>query len=320
MTAMISARFRICFTAVLCLAPSALRAQGLDLRIPSGAQAVQQANVELLAEIQESPDSVVSIVLFVNGKHIEDGVAPVPGEPRLRRLKFSAAPGENEVVAQVIRGDGAVQSAKARIVYRKPEVRPRLYLVALSHEGTGSKDRLLYADDDSEAIVRLFQESRAASYDMGSVAHLTAENCTRDKALEALREAGRRANENDVIIVFLSVHGGLQPKPDKDDPAKQQYVFWTRNYLRDGQGLSAQEIGAALAESKAGRILLIADACHSEAALNDALKASLEGLKQTRVNQARGFYGVAAATVQQEAIEAAPLGHGALTVLPDRRR
>ncbi|MCA9737059.1 MAG: caspase family protein [Gemmatimonadetes bacterium] len=91
---------------------------------------------------------------------------------------------------------------------------------------------------------------------------------TRRKVLRALREEGRRATPEETLVFFFSGHG-VQLPADADDPADPDGLDEAIQ-LHDGP-LRDDELAHALAETRAGAVLVILDACYSGGFAKDVI-------------------------------------------------
>lgn len=159
------------------------------------------------------------------------------------------------------------------------EARVWLFSVGIS-DFANADYNLEFADSDAQRFhqVVLDRDNKWIPSD-GDVLLLNSQ-ATRAKILHELTQVIRRAAPQDIIIVFLATHG--LPDPDTDELSFFAHDTDANNLI--ATGLSQTDIARAFTNSRAGKVVLIVDACHSGELGNDGLIAK-RGLAISRVNQ-----------------------------------
>lgn len=146
---------------------------------------------------------------------------------------------------------------------------PKGYAVHISAEKVDPKSyKGLIPDLPSSLRDLKFMQKVAAKQGYQEVAALVgntdkdASRCTRANVLKALKDAGEKARDGDIVLVTYSGHGALIPD-DADDHDEKSGLdnTWC---LFDGM-LVDDEIWMALSKYRAGvRVVVVVDSCHSE--------------------------------------------------------
>jgi uncharacterized caspase-like protein len=146
-------------------------------------------------------------------------------------------------------------------------------------------------------------------YDKVAVSELYEAKATRDAVLATLRSAASAAAPGDALVVYMAGHGiairggWYFLSPAVKEVEEEEIIKLSP---------SADQIAAALRESKASRIVLMIDACNSGAVVKD-VKGLLQNRVYTQLGRQTGFVVLAAARQDQAALERATLGHGVFT-------
>lgn len=120
---------------------------------------------------------------------------------------------------------------------------------------------LQYADKDAKALHRFFTDHFQESVPDDHFLVLLNQEVTRGNFLRTVGEVLRRAQPEDVIVLSLAMHGLL-------DATGQDLFFLTYDTdpnLPEAQGISRYDLLRQIDRSKARKILLLLDACHTGA-------------------------------------------------------
>jgi formylglycine-generating enzyme required for sulfatase activity len=120
---------------------------------------------------------------------------------------------------------------------------------------------LRYADKDAQALHRFFTDHFHGTVPDDHFLVLVNQTVTRGNFLRTVGELLRRAQPEDVIVVSLAMHGLL-------DATGQDLFFLTYDTdpnLPEAQGISRYDLLRQIDRSKARKILLLLDACHTGA-------------------------------------------------------
>lgn len=120
---------------------------------------------------------------------------------------------------------------------------------------------LQYADKDAQGLHDFFSTQFQGRIHEDQFKVLTNEQASRGKILRVVGEVLRRAQEEDLVILSLAMHGLL-------DPRGQDLYFLTHdadpNFPED-DGISRHDLLRQIDRSKARKIVLLLDACHTGA-------------------------------------------------------
>jgi hypothetical protein len=120
---------------------------------------------------------------------------------------------------------------------------------------------LRYADRDAQAIDRFFASDAGGSVPDSRRTLLMNEQATRAAILSSLINTAKRAAPNDLIVLYLAMHG-------LPDSGGDLYFIAHDTDVRSlvGTGLPQRDVEYALASSPARRVVMLLDACHAGAA------------------------------------------------------
>ena len=124
-----------------------------------------------------------------------------------------------------------------------------------------SRLTLEYADDDATALHEFYSNHFQGSVHADHFQVLVNEQVSRAKFLQTVGETLRRAEPEDLVILFLAMHGLL-------DASGQDLYFLTHEAdpnLPEAQGISRHDLLRQIDRSKARKIILLLDACHTGA-------------------------------------------------------
>ncbi|MCA9473868.1 MAG: SUMF1/EgtB/PvdO family nonheme iron enzyme, partial [Nitrospira sp.] len=120
---------------------------------------------------------------------------------------------------------------------------------------------LEYADDDATALHQFYVRHFTSHIPSDHFQVLVNEQVTRGGFLQTVREVLRRAEPEDLVVLFLAMHGLL-------DSSGQDLYFLTHEAdpnLPEAQGISRHDLIRQIERSKARKIVLLLDACHTGA-------------------------------------------------------
>ena len=120
---------------------------------------------------------------------------------------------------------------------------------------------LEYADDDAKALHDFYTTHFQGMVHPDQFQVLVNEQVSRAKFLKTVGEVLRRAEPEDLVILFLAMHGLL-------DASGQDLYFLTHEAdpnLPEAQGISRHDLLRQIDRSKARKIILLLDACHTGA-------------------------------------------------------
>jgi len=157
--------------------------------------------------------------------------------------------------------------------------------------------RLRFAQNDADALVKLFETQRHGDFKEISIHPFPARGPTRDEILDALKNL--KSQPNDTLVVSLSGHGIVRDN---------EYFYMTSDARKNDlkTALSGTDLIEALYRVPATKIFLILDTCQAE-----GIKTGLAVVDKSVRKQ--GIPVIYAAGHHDEAKETEKLGHGLLT-------
>lgn len=173
----------------------------------------------------------------------------------------------------------AVTSVRPPVTYSAGETVPRGGFAGLHGQGRilglyggitayEHNAQLYGCADDATLLGEAMRASHLQRVDEQIV--LTDTRMTRSAFLDGIRALARRAQPEDVVVVFFSGHGGVQAVPAGDhselDGLDETVVLF------DGS-LTDTEVARELAEVHAGTVILALDSCHSGGFADDWVSA-----------------------------------------------
>jgi hypothetical protein len=165
---------------------------------------------------------------------------------------------------------------------------------------------LKFAANDAAAFAQLWSKQNGGLFEKVTVTTLTDAHANSTEVQAAMRDIAATAAPDDVVVIFLSGHGVAK--------GENEFFFATSNV--DLQKLEQTTVPwstfqEALSSSKARRVLLFLDACHSGGALG-ARQAGNEEMASQLVKNA-GAIVFSSSLGSQNSFELAELQHGAFT-------
>jgi len=140
---------------------------------------------------------------------------------------------------------------------------------------------LKYADRDAQALHDFFATQFQERIPADQFKLLTNKEASRGKILRALGEVLRRAQPEDLVILSLAMHGLL-------DASGEDLYFLTHeadpNFPED-EGISRHDLLRQISRSKARKIVLFLDACHTGAFSSFSPLLAMRAANATDVNR-----------------------------------
>jgi len=188
-------------------------------------------------------------------------------------------------VALCAGGNFTEAAATDRGVVVSKEVGERLGVVWGIFIGVSKyKDRsldLAYADKDATELHRFFVEHFRGRIHPDHFHLLVNQDANRGQVLRTLGEVLRRAQPEDVVILSLAMHGVL-------DPSGEDLYFLTHEAdpnLPEDNAISRHDLLRQISRSKARRIILFLDACHTGAFGSSGPLVAMRAADATDINR-----------------------------------
>ena len=262
---------------------------------------------------------ITRLEVSVNGQPLPAGLAQSlrvanPGEVRRTfRITVPLPPNEPRVRLRAVAYDTELlKSRPDELALFRPGVKQsvgRLHVLAVGVNDykDAALEPLKYAAPDATALAEeLAKLGDGRPYTNVVTKVLTNSDATLSNLKFALRDLKDTATENDVAVVFISGHGGLD--------ARGNYVFGNHDASNDDlehTALNWQDFLGALREVRAKRVLVLADTCHAGGIVGGSGEA-MEVLAG-RLNKEAGRMVFTASTRGEVSIERTAWGHGAFT-------
>lgn len=204
-------------------------------------------------------------------------------DTRMRlRCRMRVLPGRNTIEAVAFNAS-RVRSAKARAdvtIETTTRLNPNLYVLAVGSDSYAPHfPDLQFAGVDADALADELMRQEGGMYTRVYSRAITGRQVSRERIFDALREFGAMTPE-DVLVLFFSGHGVRE----RDKKGMTKYFYLPAGTTRKtiaSQGLAWEDFSAELARIRAGRIILLLDACHSgdvsSGASNEKVASSLAG-------------------------------------------
>ncbi|MAT38820.1 MAG: hypothetical protein CL946_04370 [Ectothiorhodospiraceae bacterium] len=229
---------------------------------------------------------VDAIAIAVNGRPMYDRNLPearvVAQSPSMLRKQYRipVLPGANTIDVVAINSmkvKSEPASALIEVITQSRE-KPNLFVLAVGIDQYSPQyPNLQFASDDAKAIAETFSRQEGTMYERVYTSTLTNNQATKDNILKALDEFPTMT-PRDVLVLFFGGHG-VRARNDKGNSA---YYYVTSGAQKDrvsSTALAWEEFASKIAKSKAGRVIMLLDACHSGAvsagASNEKVAAEL---------------------------------------------
>ena len=235
---------------------------------PRDGARVEDPNVRVTGSAADDT-GLVRLALQVDGADVTElaqkGVGGVTATAQVRNRVdidqvVTLLPGERTILVRAVDTDGAEEVRRVRVTYS-----PRagtLWLVAIGiDEYSDPRLRLHYAAKDAQAVHDFYVNHTPAGYKRVASKVLLNANATKQAVERALTTFLRSADKDDTILIYFSGHGG----PEAGRPA--DVYLWPVNVSLDDMYPTAVQMAQVKSlvnqRYRAGRVVLIADACHA---------------------------------------------------------
>jgi WD40 repeat protein len=287
---------------------------------PDNGATLEKGELQVTVEAKDMGGGVGEVRLFHNGKRVlEDGkntVSVQKGKNLEKTYSLTLLEGENVIMAMALSKDTIEGNPAEITVTRKGESKaPDLYLVLVGIDRYKNPALNLNFAGFDTASIRQFFTSPPARRLFANVHIYVAldEKATREGITALFDELKQRAQQKDVIVLYMAGHGDMVGSEwffiphDVTTPEEETLV--------KKLGISAKEITETLRALKAQKIFVILDACKSGGLISGM--TGLRGYEDRKVMKqlvrSTGTYVMSASTDKQYATELKELSHGVLT-------
>lgn len=263
----------------------------VDMRAPRDGQlfAFGSEALEVVVDVRATDrKQIASVALLLNDRQL-------PREQLLEwteiehsdtalhvRCRVRVLPGKN-VIEAVAYNAARVRSVKARAlvtVETEQRLNPDLYVLAVGSDRYAPHfPDLQFAGVDAEALADELSRQEGGLYSRVYARSLTGPNAGRQAILDGVKGFGDMRPE-DVLVLFFSGHGVRE----RDAKGRTKYFYLPSGTSRKDiarSGLAWEDFSAEIARLRAGRVILLLDACHSgdvsAGASNEKVASSLQG-------------------------------------------
>ena len=200
--------------------------------------------------------------------HVSCRVPVLPGKNSIEAVAYNAARVRSVTARSMI----AVETEK--------QLNPDLYVLAVGSDSYAPDfPDLQYAGADAEALADELARQEGGMYTRVYARSLTGRDVSRERILGVLKEF-RDIRPEDMLVLFFSGHGVRE----RDRKGRTQYYYLPAGTKKSGvarQGLAWEDFSREIASLRAGRVILLLDACHSgdvsAGASNEKVASSLAG-------------------------------------------
>jgi WD40 repeat protein len=198
------------------------------------------------------------------------------------RYRVAVLPGRNIIEAV------AVNSARVRSAAQRAEItvetgrqlNPSLYVLSVGADSYAPDfPDLQFATADAQAIADEFVRQEGGLYSRVYVRTLADRESTRENVFKALKDF-EGMEPQDMLLLFFSGHGVRE----RDKKGRSRYYYLPAGTTRKtlaSRGMAWDDFSRQISSLKAGRVILLLDACHSGdvsgGASNEKVASSLAG-------------------------------------------
>ena len=248
---------------------------------PASLIAAKPATPRLLKPLPaqvDTPEQVLTLAVDASAKNL---LVTVNGKPTrgLKRIEeretseaISLSTGDNQIVVVASNSIGQSDPLQLSVFLKAKEQdwkKPALYVLAIGVSDYADKGfKLNFADQDADALAERLKREQGGLYREVQVKTLTNAGATRSAILKAFAFV-KQMSQDDLAIVFLAGHG-------KQD-AQGEFYFLPHDV--DDAELLVSAVKwtdfKSLAQGLPGKVMLMADACHSAALDGKQLRRDL---------------------------------------------
>jgi uncharacterized caspase-like protein len=121
--------------------------------------------------------------------------------------------GKNEIAIFAANSDTGATSEKRIVLHNIEWLKPKAYMVSIGISNYEKGElQLEYADDDAQAMSRLFRAQEGKLYKSVTIKELYNEDATRNNILDALEWLEKETTQKDVAVIFVAAHGANDDK------------------------------------------------------------------------------------------------------------
>jgi WD40 repeat protein len=273
--------------------------------------------------------------IYINGRQIRsDSLGFVDGSagsyllkvPRSSIAPFLVSGMQNELTLKATTFDGVLTSPSetVKVKKEKSDIVPKFYGISVGvSKYTQPHLKLSFAANDAIDFERTMSAAASNFLQPGNVSSQifnTADSVhwpVKESIVAAFDSISRAASADDIVVIFLSGHGIMNNN-------NKQFYFLLADapgFLIEGVenlvAISTDELNTWILKMKAGKVVLILDACNSGQILDGIVTSKNMPANQERaldrLKSATGIYILAAAAAGRPSFEMSQFGQGLLT-------
>lgn len=277
----------------------------------------------IVVEVNDQGGGIDEIVLFLNGKLIENAqfgnnLSAQNDNKYIRAFDVMLSSGENHITASAF-NDSRTQSIVDEITlnYEGKKNNSNLLIFAMGiNKYKNPKYKLSYAVSDAKSFITEITAGAREIFDRVEIVFVQDTSVTRTSILKKFEEIKTKVKQEDVFVFFYAGHGVMS-----EDNNSQFYIvpfdvtqLYNTNDEMQKVAISASDLQTFSKELKALKQIFIFDACHSGGLVEQfALRGAAEERAIAQLARSTGTYWIAASSSQQFTTEFYALEHGIFT-------
>jgi hypothetical protein len=260
-----------------------------------------------------SDDPVTEFELLLNGAKFGGGALRGSANERPLEAEVALVPGRNTLA--FFASNGSSQTITRTVTYTGPgrSEKPKLILLSVGvSKYADPRFRLDWADQDAIDIEQTFLSQQGQLY--SNVVHRSLLNTavTKDNLLDGLKWLNEQGSDDDIRVLFLSGHGGLD--------SYGNYYFYAADHDPSKDPEARDVRWQTLLErltSQMRKAVLIVDTCHAGAVSADGPRprgdVNFDQVLSDMKSKFRGLFTLAASMGTESSFEDKTWRHGAFT-------
>lgn len=317
-----------------------------DVKMYPSIDLADKGNGILNIDLHNQGGGIGKVIVFINGKEVvSDARGPSPNpnadslklELKIKDNPFLVSDGDNLIEVKAYNAEGYLLSRGIQINYKtnKKEaslIIPKLFIVAIgTSDYNGNSIDLKYAAKDAEDMAnaleiggtRLFGKERTFTYKLTTNNTDEKQRPKRSSIFAAFEDIAKKANSNDIVVVYISGHGISWGGQDGDFYYLTEEAFsanadaYNDPAIRASSSISSKELNDVILKIPALKQVLIIDACAS-GKMVDNLLAKRDISSSTirafdKMKDRTGMHIITGCAADAVSYEATKFGQGLLT-------
>ena len=281
---------------------------------PAGEDSKTTKPLQHVQAFAVSDDPITGFELLANGATFAGG-GSLTGLSSERRIEADVPLSAGKNTLAFVASNGATQSVSRTVTYTGPgkSEKPKLILLSVGvSKYANAQFKLDWADQDAIDIEQAFLSQEGQLYSKVIHRSLLNSNVTKDNLLDGLKWLNEQGSDDDIRVLFLSGHGGLD--------SYGNYYFYAADHdpSRDPEGRDIE--WRTLLErltSQMRKAVLIVDTCHAGAVADGGPRprgdVNFDQVLNEMKSRFRGLFTLAASMGAESSYEDKAWRHGAFT-------